>query len=88
MKIDNKLNVEPLVLLKSYYKKAIARNQKYIEAACISSHDKKSNMVNSRYVNIKHIYNTNFIFFSNYNSMKAKEFISNQNVALNFFGIQ
>ena len=63
MKIDNKLNVEPLVLLKSYYKKAIARNQKYIEAACISSHDKKSNMVNSRYVNIKHIYNTNFIFF-------------------------
>ena len=64
----------------SYYNKAI-RNQKNIEAICISSYNEKLNEVDSRYVNLKFITNDEFIFFSNYNSPKASAFISHNQIA-------
>jgi len=71
----DKLNNEiPYLIFKQYYDKAINKNQKNIEAMCISSYSKDLNEVNSRFVNLKIINNKDFIFFSNYTSPKSQEF--------------
>ena len=64
----------PYATFKFFYKKAISKNQKNIEAISISSYSKESKEVNSRFVNLKFINKKEFIFFSNYNSPKSKEF--------------
>tara|TARA_B100001093_G_C26848011_1_gene1023766 strand:- start:3547 stop:4155 length:609 start_codon:yes stop_codon:yes gene_type:complete len=69
----------------SLYIKADRADQKNIEAVCISSFNKKNNEVNSRYVNLKYIKNNKWVFFSNYNSPKAIEFISNNQISALFF---
>ena len=71
---------KPYLKFVSYYNKAI-RNQKNIEAICISSYNKKLNEVDSRYVNLKFITHDEFIFFSNYNSPKASSFNSHDQIA-------
>ena len=71
---------KPYLKFVSYYNKAI-RNQKNIEAICISSYNKKLNEVDSRYVNLKFITHDEFIFFSNYNSPKSSAFISHNQIS-------
>lgn len=68
----------PYLLLKKKYDHALSANQKNIEAISISSYSTMSKEVNSRYVNLKCIDDSEFIFFSNYDSPKSKEF-SNHN---------
>jgi pyridoxamine 5'-phosphate oxidase len=64
-----------------YYNYAISRKQKAIDAVCISSYDIDSNEVSSRCVNLKFITNDEFIFFSNYNSRKARSFNSHNQIS-------
>ena len=64
----------PYIKLKHKYNDALNLNQKNIEALSISSYSSESKEVNSRFVNLKFIDNNNFIFFSNYNSPKSREF--------------
>ena len=78
----NNLNKDmPYALFKAKYDQALNAGQKAIEAISISSYISKTNEVDSRYVNLKFIENNEFIFFSNYDSTKAKSFISHNQVA-------
>jgi len=76
---------EPYLKFKQNYDKAIKLGQKNIEAICISSYSKELQEVNARFVNIKFIEGSEFIFFSNYSSPKASEFISHNQISGTFF---
>ena len=76
------LNQEtPYQLLKEKYYEAADAGQKGIEAISISSYNKQISEVDSRYVNLKFITNDKFIFFSNYDSPKASDFNSHDQIA-------
>ena len=78
----NNLNQEtPYQLLKEKYDDALNAGQKGIEAISISSFNKEIGEVDSRYVNLKFINNDEFIFFSNYDSLKASAFNSHDQIA-------
>ena len=82
----NNLNQEiPYQFFKKKYDEAIDAGQKGIEAISISSFNKQTSEVDSRYVNIKFIINDEFIFFSNYNSSKASSFNSHNQIAALFY---
>ena len=68
-----------------YYKKAIKKKQKNIEAISISSFDFNLNEVESRMVNLKYIIDNEWTFFSNYKSLKAKNFESHNQISALFF---
>ena len=77
----NNLNQEdPYLIFKEKYEQALKADQKAIEAISISSYNKETNEVDSRYVNLKFISNDEFIFFSNYNSTKAASFNSHNQI--------
>lgn len=67
------------------YEKALNNNQRSIEAVSISSFNKSSNEVESRFVNLKYIKNEEWIFFSNYNSQKAKNFKDHDQISALFY---
>ena len=71
---------EPYQIIKEKYERALEAGQDNIEAISISSFSKRTNEVNSRYVNLKFIDKDEFIFFSNYNSPKAKDFESHNQI--------
>jgi pyridoxamine 5'-phosphate oxidase len=71
----------PYQFLKEKYDEALNAGQRGIEAISISSYNKDTGEVDSRYVNLKFITNDKFIFFSNYNSPKASSFNSNNQIA-------
>ena len=78
----NNLNKEiPYQILKEKYDEAINAGQENIEAISISSFNKEISQVDSRYVNLKFISNDEFIFFSNYDSLKASAFNSYNQIA-------
>ena len=84
--IDKISSSEPYSIFKNLYQKALTSDQKVIEAISISSYDKKLDEVESRHVNLKYIIDEEWIFFSNYNSPKAKQFlIRDQITALIFW---
>ena len=72
---------EPYILLKKKYDEAIAIDQDMVEAISISSFSKELDIVDSRYVNLKIVDNEDFIFFSNYQSPKAKQFESHDQIS-------
>jgi len=75
---------EPYLEFRSLYDAASKTSHRNIEAACLSSVSEDSKP-HSRFVNIKYINDEEFIFFSNYESLKAKDFLSNSNVSLTFY---
>jgi pyridoxamine 5'-phosphate oxidase len=78
----NNLNQEkPYLLFKAKYDEALNAGQKNIEAIAISSFNKKTDQVDSRFVNLKFVLNDEFIFFSNYSSPKALSFRSHNQIA-------
>ena len=83
--INNLSHESPYKVFKEKYDEAINANQKNIEAICISSYSKNKKEVNSRYVNLKFLNSKEFIFFSNYNSNKAQDFISHNQITGIFF---
>ena len=77
----NNLNKEiPYLIFKDKYTEAVEAGQRNIEAISISSYNKDSNQVDSRFVNLKFIDNKKFIFFSNYNSPKSIAFNSHNQI--------
>ena len=78
----DKMNVaEPYNMFRKYYEEAKKKEQKIIEAISISSYDKKNSIVDSRFVNLKYVINDEWIFFSNYNSPKSKQFKSHDQIS-------
>lgn len=77
----NTVKSEPYKHLQKYYLQALEADQKNIEGLCISSFNKTLNEVNSRYVNLKYINEDRWFFYTNYNSPKAFEFESHNQVS-------
>ncbi len=67
------------------YQQALDNGQKNIEAICISSYSSDKKEVDSRFVNLKYIIDEEWIFFSNYNSIKSKQFESHDQISCAFF---
>lgn len=65
---------EPFIKFRNFYTEAVSAGETFPEAISISSFNKELHEVSSRYVNLKFIDNDSFIFFSNYNSPKSKDF--------------
>lgn len=85
IKIKNLNKKKPYRLFKDYLKKAIASNQPTVDAICISSFNKNKNEVSSRFVNLKYIYDEEWIFFSNYESNKADDFNTHDQISAIFY---
>ena len=85
IEISNINKSEPYSKFIFFLNKAIENNQAPIDAICISSYDAETGEVDSRYVNLKFILNEEWIFFSNYMSPKAKQFISHKQISSTIF---
>ena len=83
IKIYNE-KAEPILKFKNLYEKAKKNNQKNIEAGCLTTICTNLRP-HARFVNIKYINNSDFIFFTNYKSPKADDISFNNNIALTFF---
>ena len=83
IKIKNDL--EPYQKFYSLFSEAQKNNQKAIDAVSISSFNIETNEVESRYVNLKYIIDEEWIFFSNYNSKKASDFSSHDQISVLFY---
>lgn len=81
IKFKNLNNETPYLLFKEKYDEAINAGQQNVEAISISSFNTKIHEVESRYVNLKFVSNDEFIFFSNYNSPKAKSFNTHNQIS-------
>tara|TARA_B100000965_G_scaffold124007_2_gene102644 strand:+ start:28411 stop:29010 length:600 start_codon:yes stop_codon:yes gene_type:complete len=81
---EDTLNIKPYIKFKHLYKKATNESQQYIEAAVVSTISEQ-NRPSSRIVNIKYLINEAFIFFSNYESNKAKDIFQNPKASILFF---
>lgn len=79
--ISNRKKSDPYKRLYFEYDLAKDANQASIEAIVISSYDSKKKSVESRYVNLKFIDGEKFIFFSNYNSPKSKQFAQHSQIS-------
>ncbi len=75
-------NSEPYVIFNEHYLKALEAGEEHIEAISVASLDKFQSMVDSRYVNLKYINDNEWIFFSNYQSKKAAQFETHDQVAV------
>lgn len=75
---------QPIKILKNFYEKAIQNDQSSVEAFCLSTCSENL-MPSSRYVNIKYITQNELVFFSNYESKKAKQIEVNNNISGVFF---
>ena len=85
IKFINLPKEEPYLRFIEQYNNAIVFKQKYIEAVAISSFNKSLNEVNSRYVNLKYIKDKEWVFYSNYESPKSKDFQSHKQICATFF---
>ena len=65
----------PIKKFQEYYNNALNKNQANIEAIAISSYNSFEGLVDSRFVNLKYLLNDEWVFFTNYNSPKAKQFL-------------
>lgn len=81
----NQDNATPYKIFKNLYDEAIENSQEYIEAAAVSSFSFDDNIVDARFVNLKYLDGNEFIFFTNYNSPKANQFKSHQQVTILIF---
>lgn len=70
----------PYSIFKDRYDESLNANQTNIEAICIASYSYTEKETNARFVNLKFICDKEFIFFSNYNSPKSKDFISHSQI--------
>jgi len=71
----------PYKLFSEHYNNALNNKQKALDAICISSYNIDSSEVDSRYVNLKYIKDSEWIFFSNYNSPKSIAFNAHNQVS-------
>tara|TARA_Y100000991_G_scaffold175160_1_gene137116 strand:+ start:697 stop:1293 length:597 start_codon:yes stop_codon:yes gene_type:complete len=85
IKFNNLSSEAPFQIFKDKYSEALKNGQKNIEAASISSFNKEKNEVDSRFVNIKFINDKEFIFFTNYHSLKSASFKTHNQISALFF---
>jgi pyridoxamine 5'-phosphate oxidase len=85
IKFKNLSQITPFIIIKDKYEQALKKNQKNIEAISIASYSKTNSFVDSRYVNLKMIDGENFIFFSNYESPKSKQFEEHSQISALIF---
>jgi len=85
IKFINLKNEPPYLIFKKIYDQALDAGQSNIDAISISTFNKNLNEVDSRYVNLKFIDETKFIFFSNYKSPKALAFESHNQISALFY---
>jgi pyridoxamine 5'-phosphate oxidase len=71
---------EPYLVFKEKYNESVNARQSNVDAISISSFSTTQDEVNARFVNLKFINNKEFIFFSNYNSAKSKDFSSHPQI--------
>lgn len=76
----NLCNELPYIHFKKIYDNALLAGQQDIEAIAISSFNNIDKEVDSRYVNLKFVDESEFIFFSNYNSIKSLAFNSHNQI--------
>ena len=76
---------EPYKKFLYFYQKAIENGQDGIEVVNISSYNLLQNEVHSRFVNLKYVRSEEWIFFSNYNSLKSEDFKSHDQICATFF---
>tara|TARA_X000000950_G_scaffold9140_2_gene10107 strand:- start:9154 stop:9750 length:597 start_codon:yes stop_codon:yes gene_type:complete len=81
IELNNISNETPYRIFKEKYEDSLNANQKIIEAICISSFSSDENEVNARFVNLKFVKDKEFIFFSNYESPKSRDFISHNQIS-------
>lgn len=84
-KIQNISKSEPYNVFLKYLEKAKEKNQHPIDAVAINSYNIESNEVESRFVNLKFIIDDKWIFFTNYESPKAKQFSTHKQIASTFY---
>jgi len=75
----------PFVKLKNYFNSAKESNQSFIDAMAVSSYSTSSGEVDSRFVNLKIVDDQDLIFFSNYSSEKAAQFITHTQISILIF---
>ena len=85
IKFINLSSEKPYIYFQSLYQEALANEQRGIEAISIASYNQKINEVEARYVNLKYISDNEWIFFSNYYSPKADQFLSHNQVSVLIF---
>lgn len=85
IKFINHNNEAPFKKFRGLYDLALKNNQSLIEAVLIASYDIENKEVDARYVNLKFIDNNKFIFFSNYESPKSKQFSSHNQISAVFY---
>ena len=78
-------NTAPYKIFQKFYNRAIQKQQKSIEAISISSFNKLTNEVESRFVNLKYIIKEDWIFFTNYNSRKGNDFKTHSQISGLFY---
>lgn len=78
---ENNSDLEPYRKLRELYDLASSENQLNIEAILIASFSNEDNEVDSRFVNLKYVNNEKFIFFTNYDSPKSKQFESHSQIS-------
>ncbi len=76
---------KPYQEFKRKYDQAMLQDQAFIEAIAVSSFSPDTNEVDSRFVNLKIIDNKDFIFFTNYQSPKSKQFHHHDQVSVVIF---
>ena len=76
---------EPYKLFYELYNKAITAGENQAQAITISSYNNDEHEVDSRYVNLKKVDGKDFIFFSNYNSPKSRQFLSHSQISAVIF---
>ena len=81
IKFNKESNDAPYVKFREKYYDAINASQQNIEAIAISSFNRETDEVDSRFVNLKFIDDKKFIFFTNYNSPKSKAFSTHTKIS-------
>lgn len=76
---------EPFKKFRDLYKDAESLGQDNIEAILICSYSKQDEEVDARFVNLKSLDNNKFIFYSNYESPKSKQFQSHTQISAVIF---
>tara|TARA_A100001015_G_scaffold320327_1_gene446286 strand:- start:509 stop:1108 length:600 start_codon:yes stop_codon:yes gene_type:complete len=85
IKFINLSDETPYQKFKEFYHEALNKNQSCIEAVAISSFNSEADEVDSRFVNLKYIAKDEWIFFSNYNSVKSRQFELHPQISAMFY---
>ena len=87
IKIESLNNDEPYLKYQELYDLALSKNQNQIERILIASFNTDLKEVNARYVNLKYVIKDEWIFFSNYESVKAKDFLTHNQITAVSIGL-